>query len=85
MGSGNYQYWHASSPSYCAPTSYGAEPPDCEAYDSIHMGGANIVFCDGHAAWKPYRSLRSGMFGLTPDEAYQPTPTQSAKVYRAAF
>ena len=44
-----------------------------------------MVYCDGHTKYKPYRLLRSGDFGLVPDEAYEPTLAQSNKKYHAAF
>jgi prepilin-type N-terminal cleavage/methylation domain-containing protein/prepilin-type processing-associated H-X9-DG protein len=82
---GKFQYWHNANVSFAASTSYGAVAPDYETYGVTHMQGGNIVFCDGHAAWKNHRSLRSGMFGLTPDEPYEATPIQSAKLFDPTF
>jgi len=46
--------------------------PGCgEAYNDSHMGGGNLVFCDGHAKWKKHDAIRSGDYGLVPDEAYK--------------
>ena len=33
----------------------------------------NLVFADGHAKHRKYRSLRSGEFGLVPDQLWSPT------------
>jgi prepilin-type processing-associated H-X9-DG protein len=54
-------------------------------YNNLHFEGGDLLFVDGHAKWRTYRSLRSGEFGLTPDEAYMPTTAQSNKCYGAAF
>jgi prepilin-type N-terminal cleavage/methylation domain-containing protein/prepilin-type processing-associated H-X9-DG protein len=60
-----------------------------EVYNNLHFGGGNLLFADGHAKWRTYRSLRSGEFGLVntngTDDAYAPTTTQSGKCYKAAF
>jgi prepilin-type N-terminal cleavage/methylation domain-containing protein/prepilin-type processing-associated H-X9-DG protein len=37
------------------------------SYDALHSGGANKLFCDGHAKWGRKDALRSGEFGLDPD------------------
>jgi prepilin-type N-terminal cleavage/methylation domain-containing protein/prepilin-type processing-associated H-X9-DG protein len=37
------------------------------SYDALHSGGANKLFCDGHAKWGRKDGLRSGEFGLEPD------------------
>jgi prepilin-type N-terminal cleavage/methylation domain-containing protein/prepilin-type processing-associated H-X9-DG protein len=52
-----------------------------EWYANIHHGGGNFLFCDGHVQGKKLMSLRSGHFGLSPNEAYQPTPAQSMQAY----
>jgi prepilin-type N-terminal cleavage/methylation domain-containing protein/prepilin-type processing-associated H-X9-DG protein len=79
-GNGTYQWWH-----YAPWDPKMSRPPDYEAYHATHGDGANFVFCDGHTRYMPYRRLRSGDFGLVPDEAYEPTLAQSNKIYRAAF
>lgn len=32
-------------------------------YDSTHNGGANLLFCDGHAKWQKRNSIRFAQFG----------------------
>ena len=80
-----YQYWHYGYPNngYCSGLSSG--PPDCEVYGATHKDGGNLVFCDGHAKYWQYRRLRSGMFGLVPDEAYEATQAQTTRFYATAF
>ncbi len=80
-----YQYWHYGFPNngYCNGLSAG--PPDCEVYGATHKDGGNLVFCDGHAKYMQYHRLRSGLFGLVPDENYEATQAQTAKFYTAAF
>ena len=56
---GAYDRWHA----------FGT----VESFSNRHNGGGNIMYCDGHAKWSKYTNLRSGMFGLTPDQAWSPT------------
>jgi prepilin-type N-terminal cleavage/methylation domain-containing protein/prepilin-type processing-associated H-X9-DG protein len=39
-----------------------------EDYTNIHgSGGGNLLFVDGHAEWRQYKSLRARDFGLTGD------------------
>jgi prepilin-type N-terminal cleavage/methylation domain-containing protein/prepilin-type processing-associated H-X9-DG protein len=53
------------------------------SYDALHSGGANKMFCDGHAKWGRKEALRSGEFGLTPDV---PVVSQVyGFLYRGAF
>jgi prepilin-type N-terminal cleavage/methylation domain-containing protein/prepilin-type processing-associated H-X9-DG protein len=58
---------------------------DRENLSNVHEEGGNLVFVDGHAEYKKYRKLRSGDFGLTPDELYQPTFEQTDKEWYPAF
>jgi prepilin-type N-terminal cleavage/methylation domain-containing protein/prepilin-type processing-associated H-X9-DG protein len=55
-----YQAWH-----YISPVG--------EGYSNLHMEGGNLVFADGHAKYRRYRALRSGDFGLVPDQLWSPT------------
>jgi prepilin-type N-terminal cleavage/methylation domain-containing protein len=52
---------------------------------NVHEEGGDLIFVDGHAEYKKYRRLRSGDFGLVPDELYQPNRTQTDKSYPAEF
>lgn len=56
-----------------------------ENLSNAHEEGGNLVFVDGHAEYRKYRKLRSGDFGLTPDELYQPTRAQTGKDYLPTF
>jgi prepilin-type N-terminal cleavage/methylation domain-containing protein/prepilin-type processing-associated H-X9-DG protein len=68
---GRYQWWH-----------WDKGPEKLEQYNNVHSNGGNLVFVDGHAKYKPYRQLRSGDFGLVPDEGIE---ADAAKAYTAAF
>ena len=46
-----------------------------ETISNVHNGGGNLLFCDGHAKWKAYTSIRSSDFGLMPDQAWSKTNT----------
>jgi prepilin-type processing-associated H-X9-DG protein len=70
-GGNNYSWWR-----------YEREPGK-NNYTTIHMEGGNLVFADGHAKWRKGQSMRSGMFGLVPDEDWS-APFLS-RVYQAAF
>lgn len=39
----------------------------------VHNGGVQLLFLDGHGDYRKYRDLRSGDFGLKPDEPWSPT------------
>jgi prepilin-type N-terminal cleavage/methylation domain-containing protein/prepilin-type processing-associated H-X9-DG protein len=52
---------------------------------NVHDEGGNLVFVDGHAEYKKYRRLRSGDFGLLPDELYQPSRIQTDRSWLPAF
>ena len=36
----------------------------------VHRGGLQMLFVDGHGEYRKYRDLRSGDFGLTPNEPW---------------
>ncbi len=71
-------YWHLQD---CRPAYAARVPqvsPGCgESYDSLHSEGGNIVYVDGHVKYHPFRTLRSGDFGLLPDEEYRADLKQS--------
>ena len=59
-----------------------------ERYNNNHNGGGNLTYVDGHAKWKKFDSIRSGDFGMIPDEAYTTTNDLlpgSGGVYTSAF
>jgi prepilin-type N-terminal cleavage/methylation domain-containing protein/prepilin-type processing-associated H-X9-DG protein len=68
---GRYQYWH-----------WDQGPEKIEQYNNVHNNGANLVFVDGHARYKPFRIIRSSDFGLVPDDGVD---ANASKVYTAAF
>jgi prepilin-type N-terminal cleavage/methylation domain-containing protein/prepilin-type processing-associated H-X9-DG protein len=55
-----------------------------EGYSNQHMNGGNLVFADGHARWRRYASIRSGEFGLLPDEPNN-ADSNFLKPYTGAF
>jgi prepilin-type N-terminal cleavage/methylation domain-containing protein/prepilin-type processing-associated H-X9-DG protein len=70
-----YDEWH-----YISPIG--------EGYSNLHMAGGNFVFADGHAKYRRFQALRSGDFGLVPDQAYSPTnehKPDSGSKYTGAF
>jgi prepilin-type N-terminal cleavage/methylation domain-containing protein/prepilin-type processing-associated H-X9-DG protein len=89
-----FQYWHLVD---CRPQFAGAPllPDGCvEQYNSRHFAGGNIVYADGHAKYKNFRTVRSGDFGLVPDEPWVDDLKQSycnkggscgGTLYTAAF
>jgi prepilin-type processing-associated H-X9-DG protein len=46
-------------------------------YDKMHSGGANLLFCDGHAKWQQKKSIKFKQFGAdmsaqaNPERAFQ--------------
>ena len=69
-GASKYNIWHE----YAAGTPrYGDGSAEDEGMSNRHFGGGNLLFCDGHVKWRKFRSLRSGEFGLTPDQAWTAT------------
>ena len=69
-----YRYWHDYS------TWKGMTR---EWQSNNHFGGGNLVYCDGHAEWKPYKLITSGDFGLVPGNDYCTAPND--KIYTALF
>jgi prepilin-type N-terminal cleavage/methylation domain-containing protein/prepilin-type processing-associated H-X9-DG protein len=63
----------ATNPARTSYTAWHYTSPIGEGYSNLHMEGGNFVFADGHAKYRRYRALRSGDFGLAPDEPWSRT------------
>ena len=76
VGSGaTFTAWHYTS-------------PIGEGYSNLHQGGGNFVFEDGHVKFKHHLALRSGDFGLVPDQPWSTTnegKPDGAKAFTARF
>ncbi len=62
--------------------------PIGEGYSNLHQGGGNFVFNDGHVKFKHHLALRSGDFGLVPDQPWSTTnegKPDGAKAFTARF
>jgi prepilin-type N-terminal cleavage/methylation domain-containing protein/prepilin-type processing-associated H-X9-DG protein len=46
------------------PTETSAAAPQYP-YPNLHQGGANFLFCDGHASWLPNAAFQNGTVGVT--------------------
>ena len=44
--------------------------PDKPQYSIVHNDGCNVIFADGHAKWRKISSIRTGEFGMSPDEPW---------------
>ena len=91
-----FQYWHLTDcrPAAASAPRLPAQPACGEQYNSRHFNGGNTLFVDGHAKYRNYYTMRSGEFGLLPDEGYVADQVQSycnaagacgGKQYTAAF
>lgn len=58
---------------------------DGEHYNNLHFESGNLLFMDGHVKWRREESLRTGEFGIAPDEAYQASTAQSNQCYGFTF
>ena len=67
---GAFYYWH-----------YWDSVQNLDQVSSNHFDGGNFLFADGHAKWRKLSTLHAGEFGLTPDDTYQPTTTQTHATY----
>jgi hypothetical protein len=56
-----------------------------EHLSNAHFQGGNLIFADYHAEYRKYYDLRSGDFGLLPNELYEPTREQTSRVWDPAF
>ena len=55
-----------------------------ENLSNAHSEGGNLVFVDGHAEYKKYLRLRTGDFGLKPDNPH-PNGSEDGLSYQSAF
>jgi prepilin-type N-terminal cleavage/methylation domain-containing protein/prepilin-type processing-associated H-X9-DG protein len=89
-----FQWWHLVDcrPQFAGPPTI--SPGCAEQYNSRHFEGGNLVFADGHAKFRKFRTIRSGEFGLVPDEPWRDDLKQSycnkggscgGTIYTAAF
>jgi len=83
FGRNSYSEWHMWANSSTHDSFISAAMR--ENLSNAHEEGGNLVFVDGHAEYRKYRKLKSGDFGLTPDELYQPDRMQTGKSYYPAF
>lgn len=80
-----YEWWHAAAPFG------GATCAENECLSNMHFQGGNLLFCDGHAKWRKFSTIRSGDFGLKPDDPYVASSAGAFQVnnpsqrYTAAF
>jgi prepilin-type N-terminal cleavage/methylation domain-containing protein/prepilin-type processing-associated H-X9-DG protein len=79
VGGSKFQYWH-----YLDDQKVSRSGLVDEDYSNQHVGGGNLVFADGHAKWRRYIAIRSGDFGLLPDETDNGKADESKK-YSSAF
>ncbi len=81
-----YTNWHLTRPANFYPA-VPAYPFGNEWYSSLHGGGGNLNYMDGHVEWKHHTKLTSADFGLL-NTAGQGTDTVAAPFgasYTAAF
>jgi prepilin-type N-terminal cleavage/methylation domain-containing protein/prepilin-type processing-associated H-X9-DG protein len=82
VGPDSYSQWHTWT---SASGSEWVGPPGREYYNSLHGGGGNLIWSDGHAEYKRNNQTSSLDFGLVDflgrDSAYQPTEAHSRATY----
>jgi prepilin-type processing-associated H-X9-DG protein len=80
-----YTNWHLTRDPYTYPGQ--PYPNGWEWYSSVHEGGGNLIYMDGHVEFKHHSKLTSGEFGLL-NASGQGTDTVAAAtgaVYTGAF
>lgn len=80
-----YTNWHLTRD----PATYPGQPYPYgwEWYSTVHQGGGNLIFMDGHVEFRDHKKLTSGDFGLL-NASGQDTDTVAAAftaTYTAAF
>jgi len=79
----NYSEWHMWASTLVHDSFLSTQMR--EHLSNVHEEGGNLIFVDGHAEYRKYRKLRSGDFGLLPDQPYQPTRLQTSASWQPAF
>ncbi len=59
-----FTYWHLTRPANFYPGQ--PYPYGDEWYSTVHQGGGNLIYMDGHVEFKQNTKLTSADFGLTP-------------------
>jgi prepilin-type N-terminal cleavage/methylation domain-containing protein/prepilin-type processing-associated H-X9-DG protein len=81
-GNKHYTQWHTWTAS---SSSEWNGPPGREYYNNLHDQGGNLIFCDGHAEYKPNKKTSSLDWGLVDtkglDSAWQPNEGHSRADY----
>jgi len=78
-----YTQWHTWT---AASDHEWSGPPGREYYNNLHEQGGNLIFCDGHAQYKPNKKTSSLDWGLLDmngfDSPWQPTEAHSRANYK---
>jgi prepilin-type processing-associated H-X9-DG protein/prepilin-type N-terminal cleavage/methylation domain-containing protein len=69
--------YHFTTPTNAGYLSWHKFADGTEHYMNVHSGGGNFLFLDGHGEYRKLTEIRSGNFGLTPDEPLTPTNSDS--------
>ncbi|HEX8339524.1 MAG TPA: type II secretion system protein [Tepidisphaeraceae bacterium] len=72
----NYSYFPLAKPGYHNYQQWHQFIDGVENYANAHNDGSNLVFFDGHGEYRKYKDLRSGDYGLVPDEPWSKTNSQ---------
>jgi prepilin-type N-terminal cleavage/methylation domain-containing protein/prepilin-type processing-associated H-X9-DG protein len=80
---GTYTQWHTWTDS--AGNEWSG-PPGREHYNNLHEQGGNLIFCDGHAEYRPNKKTSSLDWGLLDmngrDSLWQPNEAHSRAIYK---
>jgi len=78
----SYTQWHTWTASTASEWS---GPPGREHYNNLHQQGGNLIFCDGHAEYRPNKKTSSLDWGLVDaqgrDSPWQPNEAHSRATY----
>jgi prepilin-type N-terminal cleavage/methylation domain-containing protein/prepilin-type processing-associated H-X9-DG protein len=76
---------NCSSPTRCGAWCWWGIPKNDPGYANVHMEGANFIYADGHAKYKKNSAIRSGDFGLFPDEPKEAKGTGHSGICGKAY